>query len=275
MADLKDKVVLVTGASRGVGRGIAEGLAEAGATLYLSARTSSAAEPPAEGSVEATAAAVEALGGKAIPLRVDHREDEAVLELFRRLESEAGRLDVLVNNAFQVPDPPVWSGAFWEHPFNVWDDQCGVGLRGCYVASALAARLMVEQGSGLIVNLSGGIEAGYRFSTAYGVCKVGVDRMAADMAHELNGHGITALSLAPGLVRTERVLTALTRGQVEIDERKLRSPRFVGRAIAALAMDPDVHEKTGGRFDIEALRAEYRFSDLSMNEPATAAETSS
>jgi dehydrogenase/reductase SDR family protein 1 len=275
MADLKDKVVLVTGASRGVGRGIAEGLAEAGAMLYLSARTSSAEKPPAAGSVEATAAAVEALGGKAIPLRVDHTDDEAVLELFRRLESEAGRLDVLVNNAFQVPEPPVWSGAFWEHPFSVWDDQCGVGLRGCYVASALAARLMVEQGSGLIVNLSGGIEAGYRFSTAYGVCKAGVDRMAADMAHELNGHGITALSLSPGLVRTERVLAALTRGQVEIDERKLRSPRFVGRAIAALAMDPDVHEKTGGRFDIEALRAEYRFSDLSTNEPAPAAETSS
>ena len=142
MADLAGKVAVVTGASRGVGRGVAEGLAEAGATLYLTARTSSALEPPAPGSVEATAAAVEALGGKAIPLQVDQADDEAVLELYRRLESEAGRLDVLVNSAFQVPDPPVWSGAFWEHPFNIWDDQCGVGLRGCYVASALAARLM-------------------------------------------------------------------------------------------------------------------------------------
>lgn len=261
MADLKDKVVLVTGASRGVGRGIAEGLAEAGATIYLTARTSSAADPPASGSIEATAAAVTALGGRAVPVRVDHNDDEAVLELFRRLESEAGRLDVLVNNAFQVPEPPVWSGAFWEHPFSVWDDQCGVGLRGCYVGSALAARLMVEQGSGLIVNLSGGIESGYRFSTAYGVCKAGVDRMAADMAHELAAHEVTALALAPGPVRTERIMVALSRGQVEIDERRLRSPRFVGRAIAALAMDPDVHEKTGGRFGIEALRKEYRFSE--------------
>ena len=90
MADLKDKVVLVTGASRGVGRGIAEGLAEAGATIYLTARTSSAADPPAPGSIEATAAAVTALGGRAVPLRVDHNDDAAVLELFRRLESEAG-----------------------------------------------------------------------------------------------------------------------------------------------------------------------------------------
>jgi dehydrogenase/reductase SDR family protein 1 len=263
MADLKEKVVLVTGASRGVGRGIAEGLAEAGATLYLTARTSSAAEPPAPGSVEATAAAVEALGGRALPLRVDHTDDEAVLELFRRVESEAGRLDVLVNNAFQVPEPPVWSGAFWEHPFSVWDDQCGVGLRGCYVASALAARLMVQQGSGLIVNLSGATEAGYRFSTAYGVCKAGVDRMAADMAHELAGRGVSALSLSPGPVRTERVMAALSRGQVEIDEGRLRSPRFVGRALAALAMDPDIAVKSGGRFEIEALRKEYRFSELS------------
>jgi dehydrogenase/reductase SDR family protein 1 len=225
--------------------------------------------------LEATAAAVEALGGKAVPLQVDHTDDAAVLELYRRLESEAGRLDVLVNSAFQVPDPPVWSGAFWEHPFNIWDDQCGVGLRGCYVASALAARLMVEQGSGLMVNLSGGIDTGYRFSTAYGVCKAGVDRMAADMAHELRDHGVTALSLAPGPVRTERVLSALSRGQVEIEERRLHSPRFVGRAVAALAMDPDVHDKTGGRFDIESLQKEYRFSELSSKEPIANRENAS
>ncbi len=274
MADLKDKVVLLTGASRDVGRGIAEGLAEAGATLYLTGRTSSSEDPPVSGSVEATAEAVQALGGRAVALRVDHTDDEAVLELYRRVESEAGQLDVLVNNAFQVPDPPVWSGAFWEHPFDVWDDQCGVGLRGCYVASALAARLMVAQGSGLIVNLSDDIEAGYRFSTAYGVCKAGVDRMARDMAHELSTHGVTTLSLAPGPLRTERVVAAISRGQVEFDELELRSPRFVGRAIAALAMDPDVHEKTGGRFDIEALRGEYRFSELSSSELATTAEAS-
>jgi NAD(P)-dependent dehydrogenase (short-subunit alcohol dehydrogenase family) len=262
MADLKEKVALVTGASRGVGRGIAEGLAETGATVYLTARTMGAADGPTPGTLMATAAAVEALGGRPLPLAVDHSDDQAVLELFRRIESESGRLDLLVNNAFQVPDPPAWSGAFWEHPLDVWDDQCGVGLRGCYVASAMASRLMVEQGGGLIVNLSGGIDDGYRFSTAYGVCKAGVDRMAADMAHELAGHGVTALSLAPGPVRTELVEAALARGEMDLDPQALRSPRFVGRCIAALAMDPDVADKTGGRFEIEALRREYRFSEL-------------
>jgi dehydrogenase/reductase SDR family protein 1 len=267
MADLKDKVVLVTGASRGVGRGIAEGLAEAGATLYLTARSAGEAGNPAPGTLEATAAAVEALGGRALPLAVDHTEDEAVLELFRRIESESGRLDVLVNNAFQVPDPPVWSGSFWEHPFGVWDSQCGVGLRGAYVASALAARLMVEQGSGLIINLSGGNDDGYRFSTAYGVCKAGVDRMAADMARELDSSGVSVLSLAPGLVRTELIESELDRGRIDVGQCTLRSPRFVGRCVAALAMDPDVADKTGGRFDIEQLRKEYRFSE---NEEAPA-----
>ena len=269
MADLKDRIVLVTGASRGVGRGIAEGLAEAGATIYLTARTTSTAEPPAPDSLEATAEAVTALGGTAIPLSVDHTEDEAVLELFRRIESEAGRLDVLVNNAFHVADPSVASISFWERPLEDWDQTSAIGLRGCYVASALAGRLMVEQGSGMIVNLSGCDEPGLASTTAGSVCKAGVDRMAADMSRALEPHGVTALSLAPGPVRTERVLAALDRGQLKISESRLRSPRFVGRAVAALAMDPDIHEKTGGRFEIETLKKEYRFSDLTPDSTGT------
>jgi NAD(P)-dependent dehydrogenase (short-subunit alcohol dehydrogenase family) len=181
--------------------------------------------------------------------------------LFRRIEAEAGRLDLLVNNAYRIPDPPVWHGAFWEHPLSIWDDQCGVGLRGAYVAAALAARLMVRQGSGLIINVSGRGGAEYAFSTSYGVCKAGVERMAADMAHELSGHGVAALSLAPGPVRTEFMLQALANGAVELERSALSSPRYVGRCVAALTMDPDVLEKSGGRYLIEELAAEYRFSD--------------
>ena len=274
MADLKDKVVLVTGASRGVGRGIAEGLAEAGATLYLTARTAATGESPLPGSLEETAAAVEALGGTGIPLPVDHTDDEAVLELFRRIESEAGRLDVLVNNAAQVAEQSAIAGGFWEQPFRVWDEQCAVALRGVYVASALAARLMVEQGSGLIINLSddaGSVDTGIRANMAYRVCKAGVDRMAADMARELAPHGVAALTLVPAPVRTEWLASAQSRGQLGTSEQQLCSPRFVGRALAALAMDPDIQEKTGGRFEIEALRKEYRFSELSTEVAATPA----
>lgn len=273
MADLKDRVVLVTGASRGVGRGIAEGLAEAGATLYLTARTSSAAASPLPESLEATAAAVESLGGSATLLQVDHTDDGAVLELFRRIESEAGRLDMLVNNAAQLTEQPAAAG-FWKQPFSVWDDQYAVGLRGAYVASALAARLMVEQGSGLIINLSDdtdAVDGVVQANIAYSVCSAGLDQMAAGMARELAPHGVTALSLLPGPVRTEWVEAARSRGQLEISEKRFCSPRFVGRALAALAMDPDIQEKNGGRFEIEMLRKEYRFSELSADAATTPA----
>jgi NAD(P)-dependent dehydrogenase (short-subunit alcohol dehydrogenase family) len=261
MADLSGKIAVVTGASRGVGRGIAEGLAEAAATIYLTGRTGSEEDPPDDGSVHDTALRVDELGGRGIPVVVDHEDDAAVERLFKRIEAESGRLDLLVNNAYRIPDPPAWQGAFWEHPISIWDDQCGVGLRGSYVASAYAARLMVERSSGLIVNISsrGGLE--YLFSTAYGVSKAGVDRMARDMAQELIGHGVAALSLAPGAVRTEFVREALGKGAVELDVNALQSPRFIGRCIAALAMDPDILEKTGGRFRVEDLAKEYRFTD--------------
>jgi NAD(P)-dependent dehydrogenase (short-subunit alcohol dehydrogenase family) len=261
MADLKGRVALVTGASRGVGKGIAEGLAEAGATVYLTARSGSHETPPAPGTVHATAARVDELGGRSEPVVLDQADDRAVEALFRRIEAQEGRLDLLVNNAYQIPDPPVWGGGFWEHPLSVWDDQCGVGLRGAYVAASFAARLMVEQGSGLIVNLSGRGGAEYLFSTSYGVCKAGVERMAADMAIELVERGVAALSLAPGPVRTEFMVRALAAGAVELDPRVLQSPRFVGRCIAALAMDPDVMEKSGGRYRVADLADEYRFTD--------------
>ena len=205
MADLSGKVAVVTGASRGVGRGVAEGLAEAGATVYVTGRSESHEQPPAERTIQATAASVDALGGKGIAVAVDHNDDAAVEALFQRVAEEQGRLDVLVNNAYKIPDPPVFSGGFWEHPVSVWDDQCGVGLRGYYVASVFAAPLMVAQGSGLIVNISsrGGDE--YVFSTSYGVGKCGVDRMAKDMAVELKDYGVAALSLRPSAVKTDAI----------------------------------------------------------------------
>ncbi|MGD8417334.1 MAG: SDR family NAD(P)-dependent oxidoreductase [Pseudomonadales bacterium] len=262
MADLRGRVAVVTGASRGVGRGIAEGLAEAGATVYVTGRSSDTRQPPPHGTVEATAAQVTALGGEGIPVVLDQRDDAAVSALFRRVEAEAGRLDLLVNNAYPRPEAHVDVGSFWEAPLSVWDVQCVVGLRGYYVAAALAARLMVEQGSGLIVNVSSAGGEEYALNTVYGVSKAGTDRMARDMAKELEAHGVAALALAPGPVRTEAVCRAVDAGLIEIDPVALHSPRFVGRSVAALAMDPDIMEKTGGRYRIDELVREYRFSEL-------------
>lgn len=262
MADLRNKVAVVTGASRGVGKGIAEGLAEAGATVYVTGRSWDDSASPRERTVNATAAAVDALGGIGIPVRVDHDDDGAVRALFARVEREQGRLDVLVNNAYKIPDPPIWEGGFWEHGLSAWDDQCGVGLRGHYVASVYGAPLMVRQNSGLIVNISSRGGAQYVFSVAYGVGKAGVDRMAKDMAVELEPHHVAALSLWPSSVRTEFIVDAVARGEHKIDPRVSESPRFTGRCVAALAMDPDVMEKSGGVYLVKKLAEEYRFSDL-------------
>ncbi|MDH3643238.1 MAG: SDR family NAD(P)-dependent oxidoreductase [Gammaproteobacteria bacterium] len=261
MADLKGKVAVVTGGSRGVGRGVAEGLAEAGATVYITGRSESGSEPPAERTIQATAARVDELGGKGIAVRVDHNDDDQVRALFERVGLEQGRLDVLVNNAYKIPDPPVFSGGFWEHPVSVWDDQCGVGLRGYYVASVFAAPLMVAQRSGVIVNISSRGGADYVFSASYGVGKAGVDRMARDMAHELKDYNVAALSLRPSSVKTEFIMDAAERGAVNIDPATAQSPRFSGRCIAALAMDPDIMEKTGGIYLVADLAKEYRFTD--------------
>lgn len=260
MKALSGHVAVVTGASRGIGKGIAEGLGEAGATVYVTGRTSSAASN-AQLSIEATAAAVDRLGGKGIPCLVDHRNDDEVAALFRRVRDEQGRLDILVNNAYQIPDPPVLSGGFWEHPVSIWDIQCGVGLRGYYTASVFAAPLMVEARRGLIVNISsrGGRE--YVFSTSYGVGKAGVDRMARDMAHELKPYGVVALSLSPSKVKTEFILEMVKSGKMTLDPATAQSVRLSGRCIAALASDPEISKKSGQILTVAEVAHDYGVLD--------------
>ena len=261
MKDLKGKVAVVTGASRGIGKGIAEGLGEAGATVYVTGRSESHDEPPAPLTVQATARSVDAFGGKGIAVRVDHNDDDQVGALFERVAREQGRLDILVNNVYQIPSPPALSGGFWEHPISIWDEQCGVGLRGYYVASVLAAPMMIAQRSGLIVNISsrGGRE--YVFSTSYGVGKAGVDRMAQDMAHELRDFDCAALSLSPSKVKTEFILEMVAKGEMQIDPAQAQSVRFSGRCVAALAMDEKVMERSGGIYTVSELAEAYGFTD--------------
>ncbi len=261
MKRLTGRVAVVTGGSRGIGKGIAEGLGEAGATVYVTGRSSSTIDKGATLTVEATADAVSRLGGKGIPCVIDHQKDEEVAGLFKRVQAEQGRLDILVNNAYQIPDPPVLSGGFWEHPVSLWDIQCGVGLRGYYTASVFAAPAMVAAGSGLIVNISsrGGRE--YVFSTSYGVGKAGVDRMARDMAHELKAYGVAALSLSPSKVKTEFILDMIAQGKMHLDPLASQSVRLSGRCIAALAADPGIMQKTGNVLTVAEVAAEYGVVD--------------
>ena len=261
MVDLTGKVAAVTGASRGIGKGIVEGLCEAGATVYFTGRSESHETPPAPLTIQATAASAERFGGRAIPVKVDHNDDAQVAAFFERIEKEAGRLDVLVNNVYQIPDPPAMGKGFWEHPISVWDEQCGVGLRGYYVASVYGAPMMVRQRSGLIVNISsrGGRE--YVFSASYGVGKAGVDRMAVDFAVELKDYNVCAVSLSPSKVKTEFILDMVAQGRMEIDPNEAQSVMFSGRCVAALAADANVMARTGGIYTVSEIAQAYGVID--------------
>lgn len=261
MSRLDGRVAIVTGASRGIGRGCAVELGARAATVYCTGRRTSTHDPPEAGSVEAIAAEVREAGGRGIAIVCDHREDEAVDSLFARVRREEGRLDILVNNAFIIPDELTSGRPFWELPLSNWDDMIDVGTRSAYAASRLAAPMMIEQGSGLIANISSSGAREYAWHVAYGVGKAALDRLTSDMAHELRPHGVTVVSLWPGLVLTER--NERNRGRVPgLDFDTAESLRFTGRAVAALACDTKVLERTGRALTSRDLADEYGFTDV-------------
>jgi len=204
--DLRGTIAVVTGASRGVGKGIALGLGEAGATVYVTGRTIERGALP--GTVGETADAVTALGGRGIAVRCDHAVDAEVEALFARVLGDEGRVDLLVNNAFAIPDGKLVA-PFWEQPISFWDTMHTVGLRSHYVASVFAARAMVAAKKGLIVNVSSFGAKIYAVNVAYGAAKAGVDRLSRDMGRELAPFGVTAVSLWPGIVMLICVLTII------------------------------------------------------------------
>jgi dehydrogenase/reductase SDR family protein 1 len=258
---LDGRVAIVTGASRGVGKGCALELGAAGATVYVTGRTLEEGAAPLPGTIGATAAEVQALGGRGVAVRCDHREDSQVEALFERVDAEQGRLDVLVNNAYLIPRELTSGLPFWETPISNWDDMIGVGTRSAYVASRFAARRMAPAGRGLIANISSSGAAEYAWHVAYGVGKAALDRITADSAHELREHGVAVVSLWPGLVRTERVAKLIEKGAGLVFE-GAESQRFTGRAVAALAGDPDVLRHSGRAHTSRSLADEYRFTDV-------------
>jgi NAD(P)-dependent dehydrogenase (short-subunit alcohol dehydrogenase family) len=273
MPDLQGKVALVTGASRGVGRGVALGLGEAGATVYVTGRTEEELKGaiPVVGTIHATAAEVTKLGGNGIAVRCDHRDDDQTRTVFDRIAREQGRLDILVNAAWGGYEH-FWDGTrfweekgFWTTPVSRWDRMFAAGVRTQYVCSTLAAPMMIASRSGLIVNISSFAAQHDNHGVAYGVAKSASDRMAACMAHELRPHNVAAVSLYPGLVRTESVLKA---GE-HFDLSNSESPQFVGRAVAALAADPEIMAKSGQTLVAAELAEIYRFTDVDGRQPAS------
>ena len=271
MSSLSGKVAVVTGASRGVGKGIALGLGEAGATVYVTGRTAQEGTDIEKlgGTVFSTAEEVNVIGGRGIAVQCDHRDDAQVEAFFQRVAEENDRLDILVNNAWGGYEQMAHDGEFtyfkpfWEQPFWRWDAMFDGGVRAGYVASAYAARMMVKQMSGLIVNISFWAAQKYMANVAYGAAKAAVDKMTADMAHEAEKYNITVVSLYPGLVRTESVLRAAE----YFDMSNSESPQFTGRVIAALANDPNLTSKMGKVWVGAALAQEYGIVDIDGKQP--------
>jgi NAD(P)-dependent dehydrogenase (short-subunit alcohol dehydrogenase family) len=270
MGKLQGMVAVVTGASRGAGRAIALVLGEAGATVYVTGR-SVRGGPTTEGlpgTVEDTAEAVTAGGGTGHAVRCDHTEAPQVEALFERVRSEQGRLDLLVNNAwggYEQHDLGGFLRPFWEQPLRHWDGMFTAGLRAHLIASRFAAPLMLPQRRGLIVCTTAWDRDRYLGNLPYDVAKAAVNRLAWALARELRPHGVTAVALAPGFMRTERVLAA--HAQRPFDLSGTESPEYLGRAVAALAADADVLSKTGRVLPVGELAREYGFTDVDGRQP--------
>jgi dehydrogenase/reductase SDR family protein 1 len=262
---LKGKVAIVTGASRGIGKGIAKELGKAGATVIVTGRSVEPGSHRLGGTIGETARLVDELGGRGIARCVDHADDEQVRALVEGVHAELGRIDILVNNVFAVPEEREAAeqafGPFWRAPIWTWDAMIQVGLRSHFVASRFAAPHMVAARSGLIVHISSW--GGKRFfgSVAYSVGKTGVDRLAETMAHDLKEHDVAAVSLYPGLVRTERMIEAAASPGAPFDLSQAESPELTGRAIVALAADPRIMEHSGEVLVVAQLARDYGFTE--------------
>jgi NAD(P)-dependent dehydrogenase (short-subunit alcohol dehydrogenase family) len=279
---LSDCVAIVTGASRGAGRGIAVELGAAGAIVYVTGR--STREQPAQayaqilalsglpkppGSIDDTADEVTRAGGKGIPVRCDHSREEEVAALFARVEREQGRLDLLVNNAWGGHETfnGVFDAPFWEHPMAHWDSMFDRGVRNHLLASRFAAPIMVRHCRGLIVTTTFRDRDRYlRGNLFYDLAKAAMSRLAFAMAQELRPHGVASLAVSPGWMRTEFVLTGHKTDEAHWQERPAlattESPRYLGRAVAALAGDPQVLAKSGAVHLVADLAREYGFTDI-------------
>lgn len=271
MALDNNPVVVVTGASRGVGKGVALALAEAGATVYVTGRSVHKSTGALPGTINATAEEINARGGKGIAVACDHADDAQVKALFEQVKEEQGRLDILVNNVFVVPDNLMEPGSFWEKPLTYWDDMINIGLRAQYVASYHAAPMMVAQKQGLIVNISSFGARCFIHTPLYGVGKAGADKMAHDMAKELRPHNVAALSLWLGIVKTERTAAVMDVAPqaYEALASGIESPEYPGRIIAAIAKLPDLMERSGKTWVTAELGAELQIEDIGGNIPTS------
>jgi len=277
-ASLEGVVAVVAGATRGAGRGIACELGSAGATVCATGRSVRGApsEMRRPETIEETAEMVTARGGTGIAVRCDHTDAAQVAALFERVRREqAGRLDLLVNDIWGGDPLAVWGRPFWEHPLQDGLRMQQLAVWTHAITSWHAAPLLVARGRGLVVEVTDGVGPGYRGSFFYDLAKSSVIRLALAQAEELRPHGVAAVALTPGFLRSEAMLDhfgvteATWREAAEQDRHFLASetPFYIGRAVVALAADPSLMEKSGGALSTWELSREYGFTDVDGSRP--------
>jgi NAD(P)-dependent dehydrogenase (short-subunit alcohol dehydrogenase family) len=273
---------LVAGATRGAGRGIAVALGEAGATVYCTGRTTyeRRSEYNRPETIEETAELVTAAGGVGIAVAVDHLEPTQVEALVGRIDAESGRLDVLVNDIWGAEKLFEWNTPVWEHDLAAGLRILRLAIDTHLITSHLALPLLIRRPGGLVVEMTDGTREynaeHYRLSIFYDLAKNAVIRLAFAQGKELAAHGCTAVALTPGWLRSEMMLENY--GVTEANWRNgaainphfaaiSESPQFVGRAVAALAADPDLARRNGGSFSSGGLAREYGFTDVDGSQP--------
>jgi NAD(P)-dependent dehydrogenase (short-subunit alcohol dehydrogenase family) len=271
MPDLSDRIALVTGASRGAGAAIAAVLGEAGATVYVTGRSSRTGARPEDlpGTVEDSAGEVTARGGTGIGVVCDHTDAAQVQALVARIGADHGRLDVLVNNAwggYAAYDGASFVAPFWEQPLQQrWDAMFGAGVWPTMLTSARAAPLLAE--GALVACTIAWARDAYLGASIYDAAKACIARFAFAMAHDLRERRVTAVAIAPGFMRTERVLAA--HEDEPFDLSVTESPEYLGRAIAHLAADPAHFEHSGELLTAGDLARVYGFTDVDGSQPET------
>jgi NAD(P)-dependent dehydrogenase (short-subunit alcohol dehydrogenase family) len=279
-ASLAGKVALVAGATRGAGRGIAVQLGAAGATVYVTGRTtrSERSEMQRPETIEETAALVDSAGGRGIAVQVDHLVPDQVRELVARIGREQGALHLLVNDIWGATEME-WNATVWESTLDLGLRTLRLGVDTHAITSHFAIPLLIGTPGGLVVEVTDGTDeynaANYRVSFFYDLAKAAVGRMAFALAHELRTHGATAVSLTPGWLRSEAMLEAYGVAEANWRDATARSPHFaisespafVGRAVAALALDPEVSRWNGKSLSSGQLAKVYGFTDLDGSQP--------
>lgn len=281
MKPLEGKVALVAGGTRGAGRGIAMELGAAGATVYITGRTTrnKISEYGRPETIEDTADLVNDLGGIGIPVQVDHLVPEQVESLMKRIEKEQGRLDILVNDIWGGEYLIEWNTPVWKHSLEKGLRMLRLAIDTHLVTNHYALPLLIKNEGGLVVEVTDGTEEynnnNYRLSLFYDLAKSSVNRMAKALAHELSPYGCTAVSVTPGWMRSEIMLEHF--GVTEenwMDATKLEphfiiseTPRFIGRAVSAIAADPNKHSLNGHSLSSGQLAKMYNFFDINGSQP--------